>query len=45
MEMQSGDSLIPITVLIAVLILKEQSWHKTFGCVYPVPSKLVQQSR
>lgn len=32
MEMQSGDSLIPVTALIPVLILKEQSWHKTFGC-------------
>lgn len=32
MEIHSGDSLIPITNLIPVLILKEQSWRKTFGC-------------
>lgn len=37
MEMQSGDSLVPITVLIPVQVLKDQDCHKTFGCWF-VPS-------
>lgn len=46
MEMQSGDSLLPIIVLIPLLILQSRAGTKHLVVsVYPVPSKLVQQSR